>query len=496
MIRIIHIFCFLFLFSLAPDLSATGPPRGKRSEAVAAAVGNREEARKLPVFSVSGMVATFQTAGGLRDDKEKKKVEDIAEKVREFVAQAEDEFRKANFNDWNGPKAKVFLETKDEKLFQAWAGNAIEERVYDLMDKEGIEYTRQKSFIVPSSLTQPDIVIPLDGGREAWMDITTDREEGHISEKGGGVWHTEESICDAKEIYYHSFTVEELKGIQKGKEAKRSRSERLFEQERRKYLAAREVRKIQKEKDDEKRREIARPEIEKLGFKGYAKKYFSGDDQAKDQKAKNQKAKDQKAKDQESKKWEAKARYYLRSIGMPKIKGHYTPPGKKELTENQKEIKRRKSNERKKRKRDEMPDGEKEIEKEFRSDGKMISEWKQREEEKLKTTASEEGRKSEKYQEAYAVFEQGNYAGSQKRAELSKLEEIASEEGEKSERYKEAYNAFDKERKGRAKAREDERARKRAKLKSQQAPSQQEERSGNDREKDEDDVKDEDESME
>ncbi|MCB0619292.1 MAG: hypothetical protein KDC41_11420, partial [Saprospiraceae bacterium] len=176
-----------------------------------------EEARKLPVFSVSGMVATFQTAGGLRDDKEKKKVEDIAEKVREFVAQAEDEFRKANFNDWNGPKAKVFLETKDEKLFQAWAGNAIEERVYDLMDKEGIEYTRQKSFIVPSSLTQPDIVIPLDGGREAWMDITTDLEEGHISEKGGGVWHTEESICDAKEIYYHSFTVEELKGIQKGK---------------------------------------------------------------------------------------------------------------------------------------------------------------------------------------------------------------------------------------------------------------------------------------
>ena len=472
MIRIIHIFCFLFLFSLAPDLSATGPPRGKRSEAVAAAVGNREEARKLPVFSVSGMVATFQTAGGLRDDKEKKKVEDIAEKVREFVAQAEDEFRKANFNDWNGPKAKVFLETKDEKLFQAWAGNAIEERVYDLMDKEGIEYTRQKSFIVPSSLTQPDIVIPLDGGREAWMDITTDLEEGHISEKGGGVWHTEESICDAKEIYYHSFTVEELKGIQKGKKAGRPRSERLFAKQRQKYLLAREARKIQKEKDDEKRREIARPEIEKLGFKGYAKKNFDGD------------------------KREAQARYYLRSIDMPEIKGHYTPQKRKELTENQKEIKRKERNDRSKRKYDEMSPGEKKITSWFNRKGIENNKWRKAKLEELKGLASEEGRESEKYQEAYAVFEQGNYAGSQKRAELSKLEEIASEEGEKSERYKEAYNAFDKERKGRAKAREDERARKRAKLKSQQAPSQQEERSGNDREKDEDDVKDEDESME
>ena len=194
-----------------------------------------KEASKMPATGVSAHVSAAKHPAresyiieGKREQElsktEKNNLNETANKIAECVKQAEREFRNAGFKLWG---TSVFLDNfinseekdKDKDLLEAKAGYAIEERVYQLMDKAGIKYEKQVRGYIKGSI--PDILISVEDGKDALFDITASKSAGHIMDKGKppGAWLTKPSVYFVEEIVYESFDHSDLQLLQNSKEA-------------------------------------------------------------------------------------------------------------------------------------------------------------------------------------------------------------------------------------------------------------------------------------
>jgi hypothetical protein len=126
----------------------------------------------------------------------------FAKKVSDFVDQAYDELITGNVGAWKGAKAATFLNMvlKGHSAAKTHAANAIEERVYALMNATamGLPWVPQHTDGMGSA-SRPDIVIHLGVGREALIDITSER--GHILRKAGA-WTTSARYVYVAEAYF------------------------------------------------------------------------------------------------------------------------------------------------------------------------------------------------------------------------------------------------------------------------------------------------------
>jgi hypothetical protein len=134
----------------------------------------------------------------------------FAQRVSDFVDEAHKDLLTGNVKGWKGIKIATFVSLliQGKSTASAWAGNAIEERVYALMKKHGmpLKWTPQQSESMGSA-SFPDIVIHLPGTTDdGLVDITSDRL--HIERKAGG-WFGASHIYVA-EAYFDPVTAEQL----------------------------------------------------------------------------------------------------------------------------------------------------------------------------------------------------------------------------------------------------------------------------------------------
>lgn len=285
-----------------PPVLPAGSPEGTRVRQIAPTDrpllhfgGLQETVSRSPHDLLQRVRAPF-AATGKPTDKEKEQLEAIAAQVDAFVEQAAAEFGSGQFAGWEGERFQSFFSDNiDGPLLATWAGNAIEERVYQLMTAAGIVYTKRSAIF--GGVTLPDIVIPLADGREAFIDITSDLQRGHILSKAGGRWVTERRVVFAEESVYASFTVEQLQAIRAGGVAKGYQAKRdaRYYEEQEKALKKQRTR----ETDE---RGAARESILSQGWSAYVAEKFAGDDE--------------------------RARAYMRSIKMSRIPGQYEPKAK------------------------------------------------------------------------------------------------------------------------------------------------------------------------
>ncbi len=151
--------------------------------------------------------------GGVPTPDELAKCKAFAHRVSDIVDQAYDELLTGKIGEWKGEKITTFLTLlrRGSPMALPHVGNAVEERVYELMKKAdlGLPWTPQFAEAMGGA-SKPDIVINLDSGHEALIDVTSDR--GHILRKVGG-WTTSERYVYVAEAYFPSVTAGDLPNI-------------------------------------------------------------------------------------------------------------------------------------------------------------------------------------------------------------------------------------------------------------------------------------------
>lgn len=152
-------------------------------------------------------------AAGTTSKKNLKACKAFAKIVSDLVDQAYDELMAGKIKDWTGAKIATFLDLLDRNSTMAvtHVGNAMEERVYALMDETDLplKWTKQRSDDMGGT-SYPDIVLNLDDEKEGLIDITSDR--GHVLGKSGG-WTTSQRYVYVAEAYFDSVTMEDLPNI-------------------------------------------------------------------------------------------------------------------------------------------------------------------------------------------------------------------------------------------------------------------------------------------
>lgn len=138
----------------------------------------------------------------------------FAQQVSTYVDQAYNELISGNLAAWKGAKAATFIDMvlRGSSVAHTHAANAIEERVYALMPKgkmSGLTWVPQFAEAMGAA-SKPDIVIHLPSGKQALVDITSDR--GHILGKAGG-WTTSELYVYVAEAYFPSITKTDIPNI-------------------------------------------------------------------------------------------------------------------------------------------------------------------------------------------------------------------------------------------------------------------------------------------
>jgi hypothetical protein len=182
--------------------------------ALQATVGNRQVANLL-----SRQLDDKFGHGGERTRAEAKTCGAFAQQVSDFTDQAHDELLAGAVKTWRGAKWVTFLGLlqRDSRAAIVWAGNAIEERVYQLMHKHGMDgviWVPQHTDNM-GGVSFPDIVIHING-KEALVDITSDRR--HILGKGGN-WENSPNYIYIAEAWFPPVCAEHLPLIKKNIEA-------------------------------------------------------------------------------------------------------------------------------------------------------------------------------------------------------------------------------------------------------------------------------------
>lgn len=152
--------------------------------------------------------------GGTPGPDETSQCSTFAQQVSTYVDQAYNELISGNLAAWKGAKAATFIDMvlRGSSVAHTHAANAIEERVYALMPKgkmSGLTWVPQFAEAMGAA-SKPDIVIHLPSGKQALVDITSDR--GHILGKAGG-WTTSELYVYVAEAYFPSITKADIPNI-------------------------------------------------------------------------------------------------------------------------------------------------------------------------------------------------------------------------------------------------------------------------------------------
>src|SRR4051794_32913420 len=116
-------------------------------------------------------------SGGKGTDADLQTCLTFAATVSAFVDQAHRELMRGTVKEWTGAKFTAFHDflLAGHTWAGTHAGNAIEERVYALMNADGmggVEWTAQYAEGMGSA-SRPDIVINLSSGQEGLIDITS-----------------------------------------------------------------------------------------------------------------------------------------------------------------------------------------------------------------------------------------------------------------------------------------------------------------------------------
>lgn len=197
----------------------------------------------------------------------------FAVKVSDLVDEAYEELITGKVGAWKGAKAATFfrLLLEQHPIAVTWVANAMEERVYALMKATDMGLKWKPQFVEGmGGASRPDVVVHLDSGKFALIDITSDRF--HILGKSGG-WETSQDYVYLAEAWFPSVTVGDLPNIRaaikKGgiglDEAEHLRAEADEERHRK-------LRKLQKQ------RTKIRDDLNEAGsFKAYVDEHWEGD---------------------------------------------------------------------------------------------------------------------------------------------------------------------------------------------------------------------------
>jgi hypothetical protein len=213
------------------------------------------------------------TAKGVPSAADRQQCKAFATKVSGLVDQAYDDLLTGNVKPWKGSKIATFLRllSSNSPYALPWAGNAIEERVYELMKVEnmGLEWVPQFAEGMGSA-SKPDIVVTLLSGKQALIDITSDRF--HIEGKAGG-WLTSDRYVYLAEAWFPSVLAPHLTIIRTGIEANGISKEHA-----QKLLNDAEEIRAAKRAEFKEGQQQARAELNDAGsFAAYAREIWGGD---------------------------------------------------------------------------------------------------------------------------------------------------------------------------------------------------------------------------
>jgi hypothetical protein len=139
-----------------------------------------------------------------------RKIGEFATTVSKIVDQVYADLLAGQVKGWTGAKLAAFIDlvNRANPMAVTHAGNVVEERVYSIMKTRALplKYTEQFSERMGGA-SKPDIVIHLPDGKEALIDITSDRF--HILKKAGG-WETSDHYVYLAEAYFPSVTTEDV----------------------------------------------------------------------------------------------------------------------------------------------------------------------------------------------------------------------------------------------------------------------------------------------
>lgn len=277
-------------------------------------------------------------AAGTTSKKNLKACQDFAKIVSDLVDQAYDELMAGKIKDWTGAKIATFLDLleRNSNMAVTHAGNAMEERVYALMNKTKLplDWTKQRSDDM-GSVSYPDIVLNLNDGKEGLIDITSDR--GHILGKSGG-WTTSERYVYVAEAYFESITKEDLPNIKNAIE-----EGGITKKHAKKLKKEAERQRLRKLLDRQQQIDEARELYNQYSsFSEFVIEEFSGD--------------------------RTEAGQYMRSNGLGNLKGVPKLKGKRKLSEEGKKKRKKIAMKEKKARKKQKLDDEKEEESEYESE--------------------------------------------------------------------------------------------------------------------------------
>ena len=151
--------------------------------------------------------------GGTPQGNDTKICRDFANKVSALVDDAYLGLLSGNVKGWGGAEFATFAKLLMEGSPYAvpHVGNAVEERVYALMNSTemGAKWTPQFTEAMGGA-SKPDIVVNLASDREGLVDITSDR--GHILGKAGA-WTTSTRYVYVAEAWFPSVTEDDIPDI-------------------------------------------------------------------------------------------------------------------------------------------------------------------------------------------------------------------------------------------------------------------------------------------
>jgi hypothetical protein len=213
--------------------------------------------------------------------KANKPLGNFIDEVGSLVDDAYNDVCMSDFSKWEkGPKFLTWQlpNIQNTSLEPAWVGNAIEERVYELMGGrgggtyKGLRWKSQGSSL--SKATLPDICVILseDPRVEALLDISSDleyqnRQWLHIYDKAVR-WGNSAYVAFAAEVHYRSLNLQLLQQIRKAKGTGISPEE--LQKRRQEIVEAQ----LQAEMERQQETQIVRETIVGLKFDTWARHHF------------------------------------------------------------------------------------------------------------------------------------------------------------------------------------------------------------------------------
>jgi hypothetical protein len=200
----------------APHALASVPPDAIRR--LQRSVGNAGLASALgalgapPALLQRQLDEDFKHAGAPTAD-ELAACRKFAKIVSDLVDRTHLDLLAGNVKDWEGAKITAFLKllNDDHPAALVHVGNAIEERVYALMKKTDFDLPWVAQFDeAMGGSSFPDIVVHLDSGKRALIDITSDRS--HVLGKAGA-WTTSTHYVYVAEAWFPSVFAGHLPAI-------------------------------------------------------------------------------------------------------------------------------------------------------------------------------------------------------------------------------------------------------------------------------------------